>query len=133
GSRFRRQQEEIVHFLRVPGLTKRFNDNLFLLAPKPRTLGYPGTGDFEMDRDGRLSWKSSEKAFWVYAGVEIFTPSLASGFAMEKFSRREIWQKSIDRGRVFGLPIPGYWMHVGDPASRDAAEAILTGEVDVPV
>ncbi|MEM7729261.1 MAG: nucleotidyltransferase family protein [Pseudomonadota bacterium] len=108
-------------------------DDLLLLAPKPRTLGYPGLGDFDMDRDGRLSWKAGEKAFWIYAGVEIFTPARAVSFPPEKFSRTRIWQKSIDRGRVFGLPIPGYWMHVGDPATRDAAEAILSGEVDVPV
>lgn len=108
-------------------------DDLLLLAPKPRTLGYPGTGDFDMDRDGRLSWKAGDKAFWVYAGVEIFTPSNAAGYSLRKFSRTEIWQKSIDRGRVFGVPIPGYWMHVGDPVSRDAAEAILSGDIDVPV
>lgn len=108
-------------------------DSLFLVAPKPRTLGYPGTGDFDMDRDGRLSWKTGEKAFWVYAGVEIFTPAKAKGFPIEKFSRKEIWQKSIEQGRIFGLPIPGYWMHVGDPETLKAAEAILSGEVDVPV
>ncbi|MGB3457523.1 MAG: nucleotidyltransferase family protein [Litorimonas sp.] len=108
-------------------------DDLLLLAPKPRQLGYDGTGDFDMDRDGRLSWKSGDKASWVYAGVEIFTPARAAGYPPEKFSRTKIWQKSIERGRVFGLPIPGYWMHVGDPAARNAAEAILNGTVDVPV
>jgi len=108
-------------------------DNLFLLAPKPRTLGYPGVGDFDMDRDGRLSWTSGDKAFWVYAGVEIFTPARAAGFPMEKFSRTRIWDMSIDHRRVFGLPIPGYWMHIGDPRAREAAEEILSGRVDVPV
>jgi MurNAc alpha-1-phosphate uridylyltransferase len=108
-------------------------DNLLLLAPKPRTLGYPGLGDFDMDRDGRLSWKQGEKAFWVYAGVEIFTPACAVGYPEEKFSRTKIWQKSIDRGRVFGLPIPGYWMHVGDPETLKAAEDILSGRADIPI
>lgn len=106
--------------------------DLLLLAPKPRTLGYPGVGDFEMDRDGRLSWRSGEKAFWVYAGVQIFKPELARGYPIEKFSRTKIWQTSIDRRRMFGLPIPGYWMHVGDPETLKAAEAVLAkGEAPV--
>ncbi len=108
-------------------------DDLLLVAPKPRQLGYPGLGDFDMDRDGRLSWKTGEKAFWIYAGVEIFTPARAAGFPPEKFSRTKIWQKSIDRGRVFGLPIPGYWMHVGDPETRGVAEKILRGEMELPL
>lgn len=99
--------------------------DLLLLAPKPRTLGYPGVGDFDMDRNGRLSWRTGEKAFWVYAGVQIFKPELARGYPIEKFSRTKIWQTSIDRGRMFGLPIPGYWMHVGDPETVKAAEEVL--------
>ena len=78
-------------------------DDLLLVAPKPRQLGYPGLGDFDMDRDGRLSWKTGEKAFWIYAGVEIFTPARAAGFPPEKFSRPKIWQKSNDRGMELPL------------------------------
>ena len=50
---------------------------------------------------------------------------LARGYPIEKFSRTKIWQTSIDRGRMFGLPIPGYWMHVGDPETVKAAEEVL--------
>lgn len=107
--------------------------DLMLLAPKPRTLGYNGVGDFDMDRDGRLSWRTGDTAFWIYAGVQIFTPARAKAYPEEMFSRTEIWRKNIERGRTFGLPIPGYWMHVGDPATKLAAEAILSGNVDVPI
>lgn len=106
--------------------------DLLLLAPKPRTLGYPGVGDFDMDREGRLSWRSGDTAFWVYAGVQIFKPSMARPYPLEKFSRTVIWQKSIERGRVFGMPIPGVWMHVGDPETLEAADAILAGETALP-
>ncbi|GLQ22908.1 mannose-1-phosphate guanylyltransferase [Algimonas ampicilliniresistens] len=108
-------------------------DELLLLAPKPRTLGYPGVGDFDMDRDGRLSWRSGDKAFWVYAGVQIFKPTLAHGYPETKFSRTKIWKKSIERRRVFGLPIPGFWMHIGDPDTLKAAEAVLADPNTLPV
>lgn len=106
--------------------------DLMLVAPKPRTLGYPGVGDFDMDREGRISWRSGETAFWVYAGVQIFKPVMAKPYPLEKFSRTVIWRKSIERGRVYGLPIPGIWMHVGDPETLKEAEAMLNGEVALP-
>lgn len=102
--------------------------DLLLLAPKPRTLGYPGVGDFDMDRQGRIDWRSGDTAFWVYAGVQIFKPSLAEMFPLEKFSRTRMWDVAIDRHRAFGLPIPGFWMHVGDPDALKAAEARLAEE-----
>lgn len=108
-------------------------DELLLLAPKPRTLGYPGVGDFDMDRDGRLSWRSGDRAFWVYAGVQIFKPALAHGYPETKFSRTKIWKNSIERRRVFGLPIPGFWMHIGDPDTLKAAEAVLADPNTLPV
>lgn len=100
-------------------------DDLFLLAPTLDCLGFDGPGDFEMDRTGRLDWRTQASAPWVYAGVQIFTPARAKGYPQTRFSRKEIWQKTVGRGRVYGLPIPGYWMHVGDPDAVKAAEVVL--------
>ena len=108
-------------------------DDLMLLAPKPHTLGYPGMGDFDMDHDGRLSWRSEDTAFWIYAGVQIFKPTLANGYPEAKFPRTEIWKKSFERRRIFGLPIPGFWMHVGDLDTLKAAEAVLADPGKLPV
>lgn len=100
-------------------------DDLFLLAPTADCLGFDGPGDFDMDRLGRLDWRDGSTAPWVYAGVQIFTPARAKGYPQTRFSRTDIWRKTIARRRVFGLPIPGYWMHVGDPGAVIAAEAVL--------
>lgn len=100
-------------------------DDLFLLAPTADCLGFDGPGDFDMDRTGRLDWRDGSTAPWVYAGVQIFTPARAKGYPQTRFSRTDIWRKTIARRRVFGLPIPGYWMHVGDPGAVKAAEAVL--------
>ena len=100
-------------------------DDLFLLAPTQDCLGFSGPGDFDMDRMGRIDWRDGATAPWVYAGVQIFTPARARGYPQARFSRTEIWRKTIARRRVFGLPIPGYWMHVGDPEAVKAAEAVI--------
>ena len=102
--------------------------DLFLLAPAEQCLGYAGRGDFDMDAAGRLTRRSGSTADWVYAGVQIFQPARARGYPAEPFSRNVIWDKNIGRGRTFGLPIPGYWMHVGDPRAVAAAEAVFAEE-----
>ena len=99
-------------------------DELFLLAPRAHCLGFSGPGDFELEA-GRVSWRDGDVAPWVYAGVQVFKPELARPHAEERFSRTRIWRDTVRTGRVGGLPIPGYWMHVGDPEAVRAAEAVL--------
>ena len=100
-------------------------DELFLLARRDAALGYDGQGDFEMSKNGQLSRRSADTAPYIYAGVEIFKPTLAKPFRAEKFSRNVIWDKALARGRIYGMQLPGYWMHVGDPQARLAAQAVL--------
>jgi MurNAc alpha-1-phosphate uridylyltransferase len=113
----------------IPALMKAWDaeqmDDLFLLAPSDHCLGFAGAGDFDLDSAGRVSRRKGATAKWVYAGVQIFTPARAKGYPQERFSRNAIWDKTLGRGRAFGLPIPGYWMHVGDPDAVKAAEAVL--------
>jgi len=113
----------------IPALIEAWDgeemDDLFLLAPTSDCLGFDGPGDFNMNRMGQLDWRDGSTAPWVYAGVQIFTPARAKGYPQERFSRTVMWRKTIARRRVYGLPIPGYWMHVGDPNAVKAAEAVL--------
>lgn len=100
-------------------------DELFLLARRDASLGYDGHGDFDMNNDGQLQRRSGAKADHIYAGVEIFKPELARPFKAMKFSRNKIWDITLAQGRVYGVELEGYWMHVGDPQARLAAEAVL--------
>jgi len=101
-------------------------DELFLLADRDATLGYHGAGDFDLI-DGRPAWRTGETAPFVYAGVEIFKPTLIDPYPLEKFSRTRVWRNSIARGRVSAHILPGYWMHVGDPDARRAANVVIEG------
>jgi len=106
-------------------------DELFLLARRDSSLGYSGKGDFDILDGGRLLRRTNETADHVYAGVEIFKPQLAGSYQVEKFSRNVIWNDSLKLKRVFGVELPGYWMHVGDPRAALAADAVLKQAKDL--
>ena len=100
-------------------------DELLLLTPSQNVLGLNSAGDFDLGKSKRIHYRSKDRASHIYCGVQIFKPSLADGFKEEKFSRKLIWDKTIKAKRAFGHVMSGFWMHVGDPAARDHAEAVI--------
>ena len=101
-------------------------DDLLLLAPLEQTLGYHGKGDFLFGHDGRLERRGDRDAApYVYAGVQITKLDRLAKEPIEPFSRNRIWNQTLEAGTIFGCPMDGFWMHVGDPKARDEAEAIL--------
>jgi len=102
-------------------------DELLLLAPIENTIGYHGKGDFVSGFDLHIYRRRQDTAPYVYAGVQIFKPSLAHDFPLEKFSRNKIWDATLARSKAFGFPMHGLWLHVGDPEALAEAEAALSG------
>ncbi len=101
-------------------------DALLLLADIGRQLGYAGSGDFFRAADGRLTRRGDRpSAPFAYMGLQIMHPRLLDGFPEEPFSANRMWDKASAANRLFGVAHEGYWMHVGDPVSRQAAEARL--------
>ena len=49
-------------------------------------------------------------------------PRVLAGRAVEPFSTNRLWDEALAKGRVFGCVMDAFWMHVGDPQARDAAE-----------
>jgi MurNAc alpha-1-phosphate uridylyltransferase len=102
-------------------------DGLLLLAPLTASLGFDGSGDFFMAEDGRLTRRGDAPAApYAYAGVQVTRTGLFMGRPLERRSLARTWFDDwAPKGRLFGLPLKGRWLHVGDPASRAAAEAEL--------
>ena len=100
-------------------------DELLLCARAGWSLGYAGKGDFYIHEDMRLTRRDGDSARHVYAGVQIFKPALATPFKLERFSRNKIWDETLKRRKLFGVELPGFWMHVGDPRAVIATEAVL--------
>jgi MurNAc alpha-1-phosphate uridylyltransferase len=102
-------------------------DALLLLARREETLGYGGAGDFFLETDGRVRRRGGDKtAPFVFAGTQILNPAVLDKYPEEPFSLNRIWDDLLSRGRVHGCVMDAFWMHVGDPEARDAAEARFT-------
>lgn len=101
-------------------------DSLLLLATSVRSLGYDGEGDFLMHADGRLERRrAGSPAPFVFTGVSIAHPRLLDGLEDDVFSLNRAWDRAIANGRLYGMRLDGYWMHVGTPEALAAAETCL--------
>ncbi|MHA7873678.1 MAG: glycosyltransferase family protein, partial [Hyphococcus sp.] len=103
-------------------------DALLLLVPAEKTSGYDGRGDFDQGPDGRISFRSLDTAPLVFTGLQLLSPALIDEGPDGKFSTRLLWDRALERGRLFGAVHQGDWMHVGDPAGLAAAETRLRAD-----
>jgi MurNAc alpha-1-phosphate uridylyltransferase len=104
-------------------------DSLMLLASAATSLGYEGSGDFDMDADGRLTRRGEQQMTpFVFTGVSIANPRMFAGAPEGPFSINRLWDAAIDSGRLFGIRLDGLWMHVGTPEALVEAERWIESE-----
>lgn len=103
-------------------------DLCLLLVPRGQGLGFEGPQGFFRDEAGRLTHSTAPEPPTPFAniGFGIMKPQILDGEGHGAFSIVPVWHRLQMRGRLFGAVMDGYWMHVGDPAAREAAEARLT-------
>ena len=102
-------------------------DVLLMLARTERSVGFDGVGDGVVDDDGRFQFRRSDEtsAPLAYMGLHACDPRVVDDGPDGPWSLTRVWRPLAERGRVHGVVLDGFWMHVGDPKSRDAAEARL--------
>jgi len=101
-------------------------DALLLVAPRARTVGYDGRGDFDLDSQGRLSRRPpAGVAGQVFTGLQILHPRLFAGAPEGAFSLNLLYDRALAAGRLYGIGHAGEWFHVGTPEGRDEAERRL--------
>ncbi|HEY7669521.1 MAG TPA: nucleotidyltransferase family protein [Hyphomicrobium sp.] len=104
-------------------------DSLMLLASATASLGYEGAGDFAMGTDGRLTRRGERQMVpFVFTGVSIAHPRMFKGAPQGAFSLNALWDKAIDKGRLYGIRLDGLWMHVGTPEALTEAERWIESE-----
>lgn len=97
-----------------------------MLASMDACLGFDGAGDFFMDETGMLAFRDGAPISpWAYMGAQIINPAIVDAEPLAPFSFTRIWRRLAKEGRLYGVPLGGFWMHVGDPQAREAAEARL--------
>lgn len=101
-------------------------DTLLLLARTDRSLGFEGAGDAFLADDGRVTLRravpEATSAPYAVAGVSICDPQAVYRRPETEFGLFPIWAEQAAAGRLHGVVLDGFWMHVGDPVSREAAE-----------
>ena len=101
-------------------------DGLLLLADRATALGYDGRGDFVMDAGGHLGRvPAGATSPFAYPGAQIIHPRMFAHSPQGEFSTNLMWDRAIASGRLYGTALDGKWIHVGDPAARAEAEALL--------
>jgi MurNAc alpha-1-phosphate uridylyltransferase len=104
-------------------------DVCLLLTPTASALGFDGPGDFFQDSDGRLTFRGEAAAApFAYIGVHICKPQIVDDEPLAPFSLARLWRRLAPQERLQGVVLDGAWMHVGDPAARDAAERRLAAD-----
>jgi MurNAc alpha-1-phosphate uridylyltransferase len=105
-------------------------DVCLLLARREGSIGFEGAGDFFLADDGKLTFRGeAASAPFAYMGVHITKPGIVDDQPKGPFSLAQVWRRLATEGRLYGVVLDGFWMHVGDPASRAEAEARLEGPV----
>jgi MurNAc alpha-1-phosphate uridylyltransferase len=103
-------------------------DLLLLLVPRGHGIGFEGPQGFFMDDAGRLTHSTAADVVTPYAnvGFGILDPrALDDQPKTGAFSIYPTWRRLQAEGRLYGAAMDAFWMHVGDPAAREAAEARL--------
>jgi len=103
-------------------------DMLLLLTRRDHGIGFEGPRGFLMDTDGRLTHSADDArpAPFANVGFQILKPESLDGEPDGAFSILPVWWRLQGQGRLFGVVMDAFWMHVGDPAARAEAEARLT-------
>ena len=99
---------------------------LLACIPTESAIGHKGSGDFDLDTDGRLQRGTA----LVYGGIQIIKTDRLQAIPQEAFSLNLVWDQMLADGGLFGLRYPGRWCDVGHPGGIDLAEALL-GAPDV--
>ncbi len=102
-------------------------DALLLLHPTVSAHGYEGPGDFRMDAWGQLSYRPErELAPFVFTGIQILSPALFQGCAVERFALLPRYRAAEEEGRLYGVRHQGEWFQVGTPEDLSQTEALLS-------
>ncbi len=101
-------------------------DGLLLLHPTVYAFGYDGVGDFHMDADGRISRRKERGvAPFIYAGIQILHPRFFEDAPDGAFSLNLLYDRAIEKERLFGIRHDGEWFHIGTPEQLRETEWAL--------
>lgn len=110
----------------IDGWDEKEMDGLLLLASTVASAGYSGRGDFVLGKDGRLERRLERTvAPFAYAGAAILSPRLFDDPPEGAFSLNVLFDRALEKGRLFGVRLDGLWINVENPEAIRAAELAI--------
>lgn len=101
-------------------------DALLLLIPREKAHGYQGKGDFFMSEEGRLTRCGTvPEVPYVYGGAQLTSPYLFEDSPEGAFSLNVLWDKALQKERLFGCVHKGDWFHISTPQDLDRYEPMV--------
>ena len=90
-------------------------DILLLLKKKEDLYGYEGFGDFAFQRKSNYfgNINNSSNNNLVYTGVQLLNPQVFKNIKKKIFSLKEIFKKTMEKDKLYGLIDNNQWFHVG--------------------
>ena len=101
-------------------------DALLLLHFTVDGYGYKGNGDFCVGPAGKVERRPErEVSPYLFAGVQMLHPRLLDGAPAGPFSLNLLYDRAIEKGRLYGIVHDGEWFHIGTPEGLAEAEAYM--------
>ncbi|MEE2745894.1 MAG: nucleotidyltransferase family protein [Pseudomonadota bacterium] len=98
-------------------------DALLLLHSTVEAYGYSGLGDFLVDPLGRLERRPERMVTpYFFAGVQILHPRLFDNVRKGTFSLNLLYDKAMEKKRLFGIIHDGDLFHIGTPKGLAQAQ-----------
>ncbi|MBF0614065.1 MAG: nucleotidyltransferase family protein [Magnetococcales bacterium] len=87
-------------------------DGLLGLVP----VADSGCGDFVVDPvTSRLQRACGSAPGWIYSGLQLLHPAALRDYPVEPFSLNRFYDDAIQRGRLCGVVMRGFWADIGTP------------------
>ncbi|MDR3521474.1 MAG: nucleotidyltransferase family protein [Acidocella sp.] len=101
-------------------------DAMLLLARTAGAMAETGLGDFLWPRGGNLKRREErDVAPYLYAGVQIVSPTLFAEAPPAPFSMNVLWDQALATGRLGAIVHDGVWFHLSTPEDLAHADAVL--------
>ncbi|MEM6932209.1 MAG: nucleotidyltransferase family protein [Pseudomonadota bacterium] len=101
-------------------------DALMLLVPRERSIAYSRLGDFYLDKGRPIRRGTAATAPFVYSGAQIIHPVAFDDAPDGPFSTNILWDRLLDRGRLFASVYDGDWVDVGTPDGLMRANLLMS-------
>lgn len=100
-------------------------DIIMCMKEKKLFFGYEGNGDYDLlDNREYSQLINTKNPDFVFTGLQIISPKII-GNEKKIFSLKEVIDKSIEKGKVFGINDKNPWFHVGTVDSIEKIRRIL--------